>query len=411
MHRKQPFGLSWSKPIPPFFRNEKKSPSKASGRTVTLLSLFAFALGLCAAPAAAQPPAPPPPVDYANGANWICLPGRDDACSRPLAIAELEPNGYGPITQSRPAADPPIDCFYVYPTVSRDPGLNSDLNPTEEPVVAAVQFAHFAPLCRTYAPLYRSATLGSIPLALAGGDVSGAFNLAYGDVAAAWHYYLDHYNRGRPYVLIGHSQGTIHLTRLIATDVENGPAAGRMLSALLIGFAVEVPEGRAVGGSFQHVPLCTRAAQTGCVVTYMSFRATSPPPANALLGRATHAGMTAGCTNPAALGGGSAPLDSVWYSRPTQFGGAPTIWSTTGDPPAPFLHTRGLVSGECRHDGQAGYLAISVNADPADARTDTIPGDVPLPGWGLHLGDFSYAMGDLIRLVAAQRDAWLAAHH
>ena len=105
-----------------------------------------MALALAAAPAFAQaptPPAPPPPVDYASAANWVCLPGRDDACSRPLPTADLEPNGYGPVTQSSPAADPPIDCFYVYPTVSRDPGLNSDLSPSEEPATAMVQFARF----------------------------------------------------------------------------------------------------------------------------------------------------------------------------------------------------------------------------------------------------------------------------
>jgi len=377
------------------------------------------ALSLAATPAFAQtppPPAAPAPVDYAGAANWICLPGRDDVCSRPQPTADLNPNGYGPVMPSAVAADPPIDCFYVYPTVSRDPGLNSDLTPTEEVVTAEVQFARFASVCRTYAPLYRSATLSAIPRALAGEDVSGAFNLAYADVLAAWHYYLDHYNHGRPYVLIGHSQGTIHLTRLLASEIENGPAAGRMLSALLIGFTVEVPQGGVVGGTLHRTPLCTSVGQTGCVVTYQSYRAESPPPADALMGRAPHAGMTAGCTNPAALAGGSAPLDSIWYAGPTRFGGPVITWSSAGPPPAPFLHTNGLVTGECRHDGQAGYLAITVHADPADARTDTIPGDVYfgprlIPGWGLHLGDTGYALGDLIRVVAAQRDAWLRAHH
>jgi len=381
------------------------------------------ALALAAAPAFAQTPPPaapaptaPPPVDYAAAASWICLPGREDPCSRPLPTADLNPAGYGPVTPSTPAADPPIDCFYVYPTVSRDPGLNSDLTPTEESGVAAIQFGRFASLCKTYAPLYRSATLSAIPRALAGEDVSTAFNLAYGDVAAAWRYYLDHYNHGRPYVLVGHSQGTIHLTHLLAAEIENSPAAARLLSALLIGYAVEVPEGRVVGGSLQRTPLCTSAGQTGCVVTYMSFRAASPPAPGALLGRATRAGMTAGCTNPAALGGGSAPLDSIWFAAFSQFGGPVITWSSAGPPPAPFLHSSGLVSGECRHDGQAGYLAITVNADPADARTDVIPGDIYfgtqlVAGWGLHLGDYSYAMGDLLRVIAAQRDAWQRAHH
>jgi len=389
--------------------------------------LLLAATAFVAAQSSAQPapaPAPPAPqarpamVDYANPAAWLCLPGRDDTCARPLPTADLNPNGYGPVAPVVRPANPPIDCFYVYPTVSRDPGLNSDMNvgANEEQAAAAVQFARFASLCRTYAPIYRQATLSAIPRALAGEDVSAAFGQAYGDVVNAWRYYLAHYNQGRPFVLIGHSQGTIHLTQLIAREIENSPAAARMLSALLIGFAVEVPQGGVVGGSFQHTPLCTRDGQTGCVVTYMSFRAQSPPDATALMGRTPRPGMTAGCTNPAALGGGRAPLDSYWYAQSSQFAGPVITWSTTGPSPAPFLHARGLISGECKHDGQAGYLAISVNADPHDARTDIIPGDVYfgtnlVPGWGLHLGDTSYAMGDLMHVVAAQRDAWLRTHH
>jgi Protein of unknown function (DUF3089) len=383
-----------------------------------------LALALCAAPTAAQPPAPAPAPalatpaapaapDYANAASWLCRPGRADVCALPLATADLNPDGYGPVSRSAPAADPPIDCFYVYPTVSRDPGLNSDLTASEEQPTAAAQFARFASVCRTFAPLYRQVTVGAIPRALAGADVSANFNLAYEDVRAAWRHYLDHENNGRPSVLIGHSQGTIHLTRLLAEEIETGPAATRLLSALLIGFAVEVPEGQVVGGSLRRTPLCTRRGETGCVVTYMSFRAESPPGEGALMGRATRAGMTAGCVNPAALGGGSAGLDSYVLSQVSQFGGPAITWSTTGPPPAPFLHVRGLVSGECRHDGKAGYLAITVNADPNDARTDQIPGDVYfgpqlIPGWGLHIADVSLAQGDLIRLVEAQRDAMAA---
>jgi hypothetical protein len=374
------------------------------------------ALGLAVSPLPAQAQAPQP-VDYSDPASWLCLPGRQDVCSRPLSTTALNANGYGSVGQARPAQDPPIDCFYVYPTVSRDPGLNSDLDAgPEEQGTALVQFARFASICRPFAPLYRQATLAAIPRALAGEDISANFNLAYNDVRTAWHYYLDHYNQGRPFVLIGHSQGTIHLTRLLAEDIETGPAAGRMLSALLIGFAVEVPEGRLVGGSLHRTPLCSRAGETGCVVTYMSFRAASPPPPGSLMGRATHAGMTAGCVNPAALAGGSAPLDAYVPSMVSQFGGPVITWSTTGPPPAPFLHVAGLASGECRHDGQAGWLAINVNADPNDARTDAIPGDVYfgpqlVPGWGLHLGDVNFALGDLIRLVAAQRDAYLRRRH
>ena len=221
----------------------------------------------------------------------------------PLPTTALNAGGYGPAGETRPAENPAVDCFYVYPTVSRDPEMNSDMNAgPEEQAVAAVQLARFASVCRTYAPLYRSATLSMIPRALQGQDVSAYFNLAYADVVNAWRHYLAHYNQGRPFVLIGHSQGTIHLSRLLAEEIEGKEVAGRMLSAMLIGYNVEVPEGQAVGGTFRSTPLCTRAGQTGCVVTYVSFRATNPPPAGSLFGRAAQAGRTIACTNPANLG-------------------------------------------------------------------------------------------------------------
>ena len=368
---------------------------------------------LAAAPASAQDPAPAP--DYAQDAAWLCLPGRADACGAPLATAALNPNGYGSVGQVGPAEDPPIDCFYVYPTVSRDPGLTSDMNPgPEEAAAAAIQFARFASLCRPFAPLYRQATLASIPVVLAGGDRVPVLAAAYADVAAAWRHYLAHRNGGRPFVLIGHSQGTMHLVRLLAEEIEGSQAHGRMLSALLIGFNVEVPHGEVVGGSFRSTPLCTRPGQTGCVVSYVSFRADSPPPPGSLFGRAAGPGMTVACTNPARLGGGgSAPLDSYWWAGPSVTNTRnPIQWSSQGSPPTPFLRTEGLASAACVNRGDVGYLSVATEVDPADARTDRIPGDVIVagrlqPGWGLHLADINLAMGDLLRLVRAQAEAFL----
>ena len=69
-----------------------------------------LALALSAAPAAAQE-APAPAVDYAQEESWLCLPGREDSCGRPLPTAALNPNGYGSVGQVGPAADAEIDCF------------------------------------------------------------------------------------------------------------------------------------------------------------------------------------------------------------------------------------------------------------------------------------------------------------
>ena len=105
-----------------------------------------------ASPARAQPQAAAP--DYAKDSAWLCLPGRSDTCSTPLATTALNANGYGSNGPSIVAKDPPIDCFYVYPTVSNDQGMNSDLIAgREERLAAEAQFARFASVCRPFAPV------------------------------------------------------------------------------------------------------------------------------------------------------------------------------------------------------------------------------------------------------------------
>ena len=262
---------------------------KMRGRTMR--KLLAAAALASASVAVAQAPAPAPAlpaVDYSNGSNWLCLPGRADPCGRPLPTAALNANGYGSVGQVAPAANPRIDCFYVYPTVSRDPADNSDLVPgVEEQVAAAAQFARFATLCRPFAPIYRQTTLTALARALASGDrrPPASFEIAYGDVRAAWRRYLQHDNRGRPFVLIGHSQGAFHLQRLLASEIEGRPEARRMLSALIIGANVEVPEGRVVGGTFRarrSAPASARPAASSPTCRSAPPRRRPRPPCSAV---------------------------------------------------------------------------------------------------------------------------------
>jgi len=349
----------------------------------------------------------PPAPDYSKPSSWLCLPGRKDVCSTPLATTALNPNGYGSTGLSTVAADPPVDCFYVYPTVSRDQGLNSDLNANEEKAAAETQFARFAGVCRTFAPIYRQMTLGAIAAYSAGGDITQASQIAYKDVAAAWHDYLANRNGGRPFVLIGHSQGSLMLQQLIAQEIETNPAvAARMKLAILPGFNVLVPLGKLVGGTFKRTPLCSRAGETGCVISWTSFRDRNPPPQGAMFGFSDKSGMTVGCVNPALPGSKDwAKLDSYWYSRSSlPVPGGPIRWSSEGQPPTPYVRTEGLVSAKCVNDGPRGYLSIRTNHAPGEQWTDRIGGEVAilgmfLPGWGMHLADIAEAQGDLIRAV------------
>jgi hypothetical protein len=373
-----------------------------------LLSLIAAAALAAASPAFAQPNSPTAGPDYSKDSSWLCVPGRKDVCSTPLPTTALNANGYGSTGLSTVAKNSPIDCFYVYPTVSLDPGLNSDMSAgRDEKVAAETQFARFASVCRPFAPVYRQMTLGAVAAYSAGVDVSQAAAIAYRDVLAAWRNYIATRNNGRPFVLIGHSQGSLMLQMLIAREIENNPAvASQMKLAIIPGYDVLVPQGKLVGGTFRKTPLCSHEGETGCVMTWTSFREKNVPPAHAMFGIVDQPGMTVGCVNPARPGSRDwVGLDSYWFTRSTlPVPGGPVQWSTEGQPTTPYVRTDALVSAKCINDGPRGYLWVRTNHNPGDKRTDRIGGEVAvlgffLPGWGMHLADMAIAQGDLIREV------------
>jgi hypothetical protein len=353
----------------------------------------------------AQAQVQPAAVNYGLERNWICLPGRKDTCSTPLATTALNANGYGSTGRSSVAEKPPIDCFYVYPTVSSDQGLNSDLKPSEEIGATQAQFARFSSVCRTFVPIYRQMTLGAVGVAMAGGDVRKAGELAYSDVASAWRAYLTQYNKGRPFVLIGHSQGSLLIQELVKREIEGKPVARQLVRAIIPGFNVFVPQGKQVGGTFKSTPLCSRASQTGCVMTWTSYREGSQPPESAMFGWAPP-GMTVGCTNPANPGSTKwEPLDGYWNTKSSYpVLGGPIAWSSEGAAPTAYVRTEGLVEAHCVNDGRRGYLSLRTVKSPGSKRTDRIPGEVGvrglfLPGWGMHLADLSAGLGDLVREI------------
>ncbi|HEX9224124.1 MAG TPA: DUF3089 domain-containing protein [Candidatus Acidoferrales bacterium] len=370
----------------------------------------------------AKPAAPPAPArnDYSNGDNWLCRPGRQDACAVDLTTTVVAAEGK--MTREAWAANPkaPIDCFYVYPTVSNDPAGNSDMIPgPEEKGVIRAQFARFASQCRPFAPLYRQITLTALRALLAGNPIPADRVLAYNDVLDAWNYYLEHDNNGRGVVLIGHSQGSGVLTQLIKNEIDGKPVQARIISALLLGTNLPVPQGKDVGGAFQHVPLCHSATQTGCVITYASFRANVPPPANSRFGKVFGPGeaTVCGCTNPAALGGGSGELHSYLSAKGSIVSTAskePGPWVTPAkEVETPFVSVPGLLTAECVSNPGGSYLAVTVHGDPAGPRTSDIVGDVVvngqvLPEWGLHLIDVHLAMGNLVDIVRQESTAYLA---
>jgi hypothetical protein len=358
--------------------------------------------------------------DYSKSESWLCRPGRQDACAVDLTTTIIAANGK--LTTEKWTANPkaPIDCFYVYPTVSNDTTGNSDMvaGPEELSVIRA-QFARFGSRCRVYAPLYRQVTLTALRALMAGRPNAADRVLAYNDVLDAWNYYLEHDNNGRGVVLIGHSQGSFVLTDLIKKEIDGKPVQTRIISALLLGLSLPVPRGKDVGGAFQHLPLCHSAKQIGCVITYASFRSNVPPPANSRFGKVTGENMVSGCTNPAALAGGSGALHAYLGARGSGVVAAELVqksWVTPSQPiDTPFVSVPGLLTAECVSNEKGSYLAITVHGDPSDPRTDDITGDVVVNGivmadWGLHLIDVNLAIGNLVDIVGQQSKAYLAAN-
>jgi len=153
----------------------------------------------------------------------------------------------------------------------------------------------------------------------------------------------------------------------------------------------------------QHIPLCREASQIGCLVTYVSYRSTSPPPANTRFGDVTEDGMVAACTNPAALARRGGALHAYLDAAGRLIAGeSPGPWVVSTRPvDAPWVSPPGLLSAQCTSNEHAAYLEVTVHADPSDPGADDIQGDLVVAGqilgdWGLHLVDVNLAMGNLV---------------
>jgi hypothetical protein len=319
---------------------------------------------------------------------WLCRPGlADNPCEGDLDTTVVAAEGTRTVQKFQPAADPSFDCFYVYPTVSTAKTRNAPKTSAPEIVrVVRAQAALFQRVCRLYAPIYRQVTLDGL---FSGGYTDAhARALAERDVVNAFHDYLDHDNHGRPFLLLGHSQGANVLTTLVQSQIDGDPALRtRLVSAMLIGGRVWLAPGSASRGTFQNVPPCRTATQSGCVVAYNTYAGTPPP--SALFSR-TVDGRPVVCVNPGDPAGGAAVLDPI-VPRPSTPGAVDVVG---------FTSYPGSVSVRCRTSTSSTWLeATARDGSPLPARNlEPQLG----PAWGLHRVDVTLALGDLIDLAAAQ---------
>jgi len=334
---------------------------------------------------------------------WLCRPGMaDDPCTPDLTTTRVSfLRGTVGVTRATVAARPPIDCFYVYPTVSDQKSPNADLTvDPQERSIAQYQAAQFSQVCKVYAPMYRQLTLANI----GGAATRTQQALAYGDVLHGWQTYLRRYNHGRGVVLLGHSQGSFLLRALITSQIDPEASARKLLvSALLLGGNVTVKEGTGVGGDFHHIAACRSAVQTGCVIAYSTYG--TVPPTDAVFGRTTAPGLQVLCTNPAALGGGTGLLDPILPTQPFAPGssiaaGIGLLRFTVPPVRTPWVSAPGAYTARCSTAGGASALLVAPLAGAPRLHYS------PIPSWGLHLVDVNIALGNLLGIVAREAAAY-----
>jgi len=198
-------------------------------------------------------------TDYSNPSNWLTKDTKED---KAVDIFYVYPTAY----QKQSKEDPN---YCTVDNVSMIKGANSAFNR---------QATAFLPVGNIYAPYYRQADAFYV-LGLKPAEQDAAIDLIPAkDVKAAFYYYIDHYNNGRPFILAGHSQGSSVLLSLL-TDLSNKrpEVYKRMVAAYAIGCSVTKdylakPENK-------QLKFATGPDDTGVIISYNTegIRVTNNP--------------------------------------------------------------------------------------------------------------------------------------
>ncbi len=363
------------------------------------LGLAGVCLGLGLPSCGGTVEAPKEPLPYGDDAAWVCLPGRpSDPCNADVTTTAIERDGTRRVERHQPAPAPPVDCFYVYPTVDLGilAGNHDDFRDTEKQrSTTLAQIGHFSEVCALWAPLYRQVTIGTYLRSKE--RLEAGLAIGFRDVEAAFREYLSRTPADRKVVLIGHSQGAEMTVRLLQRFFDGDETMRRrLLLAMPIGGSVQTAPGSTRGGSFANLPVCSAPGETGCVVAYRSYVAGEaarpsaawlPPP-----------GRVEACVNPASIDGGDGRFAHAYF--PARGGvrrylrGVDGV--TTDDVDFP-----GFYAGRCvtQPNGFA-YLEVSDVPQAGDVRTSVVDlRRASFGGMGLHLLDLQIEQGDLIAMI------------
>ena len=207
---------------------------------------------------------------------------KDDAAP-PVALA----TDYSQVSHwlSIPAPIMAVDVFYLYPTCwtkanSSAPNI-CDIDNASMLAGATPEFARqataFEPFANVFAPYYRQADAG-YTLGLTEDQREQVIGgIPTSDVVAAFEYYIQHYNEGRPFILAGHSQGSNVLIHLLSGYMKNNPSVyQRMIAAYVIGYPVTA----AYLADNPHLKFAQGPDDVGVIISYNTQAPSVVPPNN-----------------------------------------------------------------------------------------------------------------------------------
>mgnify|MGYP000889278684 CR=1 FL=1 len=215
-----------------------------------------------------ETPEPPKP-DYSNPNHWAALPSKQDP-------SDFIPKGIPTVNFEHLKAD----VFFVHPTIylykpKTEYGWNGDvndeyLNKKVDKSTIKYQASIFNAAGKVYAPRYRQAHIHAFRTQdIKQGDA--ALNLAYQDVKEAFEYYLKNFNQGRPFIIAGHSQGTIHAAHLIRDLVDGKELSKKLVAAYLVG--IPIPR-----DSFKVLKPCATPWENSCLISWSTYAEGYAPP-------------------------------------------------------------------------------------------------------------------------------------
>lgn len=266
------------------------------------------------------------------------------------------------------------DVFFLHPTTLFGSGgwngnlQDEKLNSRTDSTAILHQASIFNGSCRVFAPRYRQLVYGGFfatdPEALK--SVHRASEIAYKDIQAAFAYYMANENKGRPFIIAGHSQGTALAIRLIKEHEVEPKFREQLIAAYIPGWGVRAD-------TFKHIPPCKAADDLHCFASWCSYQ------------------------------WGATPDDPSWYHNAACIN--PVSWTASAETANASQHA-GLVLRNY-HRMHTHAVSTQIHGNILWVERPDVPGKWVIQGKNFHIGDFNLFWLDVRNNVAIRVEAFL----